>query len=85
MNTIAILMPGDMGSGVGRALRTHGADVATARLAAAAIAAAGAPFLDCGIIGRTPFAAETRETVDLSRTLEQAIAVYAEHLTPGAE
>jgi hypothetical protein len=37
------------------------------------------------IIDRTPFSAETRETVDLSRTLEQAIAVYAEHLAPKAE
>jgi 3-hydroxyisobutyrate dehydrogenase-like beta-hydroxyacid dehydrogenase len=34
------------------------------------------------IIDRTPLSAETRETVDLSRTLEQAIAVYAEHLEP---
>jgi len=32
------------------------------------------------VIDRTPFASETRETVDLSRTLEQAIAVYAEFL-----
>ena len=128
MTTIAILMPGDMGSGVGRALREHGLDavtslagrsersrglaaaaglrdagsleeavqaadlvlsilppaqavaqaraVATAmtatgarpvyvdcnavspdtvRRAAEAIAAAGAPFLDCGIIGRDPW------------------------------
>lgn len=34
------------------------------------------------IVDRTPFAAETRETADLSRTLEQAIEVYAQHLKP---
>ncbi|HSF94032.1 MAG TPA: DUF1932 domain-containing protein [Thermohalobaculum sp.] len=35
------------------------------------------------IIDRTPFAAETRETVDMSRTMEQAIEVYARFLSPG--
>jgi hypothetical protein len=110
MDRIAILMPGDMGHGVGRALRAHGHDVITClagrskrtcglaadlilsilppnaavaqaravaaamtatgarpvyvdcnavspmtvREAAALIAAAGAPFIDCGIIGVAP-------------------------------
>lgn len=33
------------------------------------------------LLSGTPFAAETRETIDKSRTLEQSIAVYANHLT----
>lgn len=36
------------------------------------------------VIDRTPLSSETRETVDLTRTLEQAIAVYAEYLGPDA-
>jgi hypothetical protein len=35
------------------------------------------------LLARTPFAAETRETLDESRTLEQAIEVYAQYLAPG--
>ncbi|HUF86467.1 MAG TPA: DUF1932 domain-containing protein [Thermohalobaculum sp.] len=35
------------------------------------------------LIARTPFAAETRESWDESRTLEEAIEVYARHLKPG--
>ncbi len=34
------------------------------------------------VLARTPFAQETRETIDASRTLEEAVRVYAEHL-PG--
>ena len=34
------------------------------------------------IIESTPLSAETRETVDRSRTLDQAIAVYAQYLDP---
>ncbi len=32
------------------------------------------------VLDRTPFAAETRETLDTSRTMADAIPVYAEHL-----
>jgi 3-hydroxyisobutyrate dehydrogenase-like beta-hydroxyacid dehydrogenase len=32
------------------------------------------------VLARTPFADETRETMDISRTLEDAIPVYARHL-----
>ncbi len=32
------------------------------------------------LMARTPLAAETRETLDLDRTLEEALAVYAAHL-----
>ncbi len=37
------------------------------------------------LLAKTPFAGETRETIDTSRTMEESIAVYAEHLpkTPG--
>ena len=34
------------------------------------------------VLARTPFAAETRANIDRSRTLDEALAVYAEHLTP---
>lgn len=34
------------------------------------------------VLARTPFAAETRADMDRSRTLEDALAVYAQHLTP---
>jgi 3-hydroxyisobutyrate dehydrogenase-like beta-hydroxyacid dehydrogenase len=36
------------------------------------------------ILAKTPFASETRETIDASRTLEESIKVYAEYL-PGQE
>jgi 3-hydroxyisobutyrate dehydrogenase-like beta-hydroxyacid dehydrogenase len=32
------------------------------------------------VLNRTPFAAETRETLDMSRTIDDAIPVYAKHL-----
>lgn len=32
------------------------------------------------ILSRTPFAAETRQTMDTSRTLEESLAVYVDHL-----
>ena len=32
------------------------------------------------ILARTPFASETRETIDPNRTLEQSLAVFGEHL-----
>ena len=32
------------------------------------------------VLNRTPFAAETRETLDTSRTMREAIPVYAKHL-----
>ena len=32
------------------------------------------------VLARTPFASETRETMDTSRTLEQALDVYGAHL-----
>ena len=35
------------------------------------------------VLARTPFAEETRETMDTARTLEEAIPVYAAHLKPG--
>jgi 3-hydroxyisobutyrate dehydrogenase-like beta-hydroxyacid dehydrogenase len=34
----------------------------------------------CRLLDRTPFAAETRENLDLSRTIDDAIPVYAQHL-----
>lgn len=34
------------------------------------------------LLARTPFASETRDNMDRSRTLEQALAVYAENLLP---
>ena len=34
------------------------------------------------LLERTPFAAETRETLDRSRTIGQAIPVYARYLEP---
>lgn len=36
------------------------------------------------VLERTPFAAETRADMDRSRTLEDALAVYAKHLKPEA-
>ena len=54
---------------------------------AATLAAAGVPsgFHDGAaeifrVLDRTPFASETRETLDLSRTIDEAIPVYARHL-----
>jgi len=35
------------------------------------------------VLNRTPFAAETRETLDMSRTIGEAIPVYAKHLKAG--
>lgn len=32
------------------------------------------------VLARTPFAEETRETMDMSRTIDEAIPVYAKHL-----
>jgi hypothetical protein len=32
------------------------------------------------LLAQTPFAAETRATLDTSRTLEEALAVYADHI-----
>ena len=32
------------------------------------------------ILAKTPFASETREAIDASRTMEDSITVYAEHL-----
>ncbi len=37
------------------------------------------------LLARTPFAEETRETLDESRTLEQAVAEYARHLKPAGD
>jgi 3-hydroxyisobutyrate dehydrogenase-like beta-hydroxyacid dehydrogenase len=34
----------------------------------------------CRLLDRTPFAAETRETLDLSRSIDDAVPVYAKHL-----
>ncbi len=34
----------------------------------------------CRVLDRTPFAIETRETLDRSRTIDQAIPVFARHL-----
>ncbi len=57
---------------------------------AATLAAAGVTtgFHDgaaeiCRVLDRTPFALETRETLDRSRTIDQAIPVYARHLKVG--
>jgi len=57
---------------------------------AATLAAAGVTtgFHDgaaeiCRVLDRTPFALETRETLDRSRTIDQAIPVYAQHLKVG--
>jgi hypothetical protein len=57
---------------------------------AATLAAAGIPsgFHDgaaeiCRVLDRTPFALETRETLDPSRTIDEAIPVYARYLKPG--
>jgi 3-hydroxyisobutyrate dehydrogenase-like beta-hydroxyacid dehydrogenase len=36
------------------------------------------------VLERTPFASETRADMDRTRTLEDALAVYAQHLTPKA-
>ncbi len=54
------------------------------------LAAAGIPsgFHDgaaeiCRVLDRTPFALETRETLDRSRTIDQAIPVYARHRKVG--
>lgn len=32
------------------------------------------------LLARTPFAVETRETIDPNRTMEQSLAVFGEHL-----
>ncbi|MHA1529374.1 MAG: DUF1932 domain-containing protein [Alphaproteobacteria bacterium] len=37
------------------------------------------------VLAQTPFASETRETLDPSRTIDQAIPVYARFLTPGGD
>ncbi|HUS56091.1 MAG TPA: DUF1932 domain-containing protein [Thermohalobaculum sp.] len=37
----------------------------------------------CRLLDRTPFAQETRENLDLSRTIDDAIPVYAKHLKAG--
>jgi 3-hydroxyisobutyrate dehydrogenase-like beta-hydroxyacid dehydrogenase len=37
----------------------------------------------CRLLNRTPFARETRETLDLSRTIDDAIPIYAQHLKDG--
>jgi len=57
---------------------------------AATLAAAGVTtgFHDgaaeiCRVLDRTPFATETRETLDQSRTIDQAIPVFAQHLKVG--
>ncbi len=57
---------------------------------AATLAAAGVTtgFHDgaaeiCRVLDRTPFALETRETLDRSRTIGEAIPVYAQHLKVG--
>jgi hypothetical protein len=59
---------------------------------AATLAAAGIPsgFHDgaaaiCRVLERTPFASETRETLDQSRTIDQAIPVYARFLEPDGD
>ncbi|MCP5082880.1 MAG: NAD(P)-dependent oxidoreductase [Alphaproteobacteria bacterium] len=41
----------------------------------------GAAEMFC-LLARTPFASETRETIDPNRTLEQSLAVFGEHLEP---
>ena len=35
------------------------------------------------VLARTPFAAETRETMDMDRTIDEAISVFARHLKDG--
>ena len=59
---------------------------------AATLAAAGVTsgFHDgaaaiCRVLERTPFALETRETLDRSRTIDQAIPVYARYLKPDGD
>lgn len=37
------------------------------------------------IIAKTPLAAETRDTMDLSRTLEETVKIYAQHLPKNQE
>jgi 3-hydroxyisobutyrate dehydrogenase-like beta-hydroxyacid dehydrogenase len=37
------------------------------------------------VLARTPFAKETRETLDMSRTIDQAIPVYARFLKPDGD
>jgi len=37
----------------------------------------------CRLLDRTPYATETRETLDPSRTIDEAIPVYAKHLKAG--
>ena len=39
----------------------------------------------CRVLERTPFASETRETLDRSRTIDEAIPVYARYLKPGGD
>ena len=59
---------------------------------AATLAAAGVTsgFHDgaaeiCRVLERTPFALETRETLDQSRTIGEAIPVYARYLKPDGD
>lgn len=35
------------------------------------------------VLARTPFAAETRETMDMDHTIDEAIPVFARHLKDG--
>lgn len=37
------------------------------------------------VLADTPFAAETRETIDTSRTMEQSVKVYVDHLNNGVK
>ena len=39
----------------------------------------------CRVLERTPFASETRETLDRSRTIDEAIPVYARYLKPDGD
>ncbi len=39
----------------------------------------------CRLLERTPFASETRETLDRSRTIDEAIPVYARYLKPDGD
>ncbi len=39
----------------------------------------------CRVLDRTPFALETRETLDQSRTIDEAIPVYARYLKPDGD
>jgi hypothetical protein len=39
----------------------------------------------CRVLERTPFASETRETLDRSRTIDEAIPVYARYLKPDSD